>query len=64
MYYKNFTPDGFVQKYTQFVKDMQNMPSAPYIMLVSPIYTASSVIAQKSSNFLFAPIYDKPYNIA
>ena len=40
------------------------MPSAPYVMLISPTYTASSVIAQKDKNFMFAPIYDKPFNIA
>jgi hypothetical protein len=41
----NFTPDGFVQTYNAFVKEMKSLPSRPFVMLISPIYTASSIIA-------------------
>lgn len=41
----NFTPDGFVQSYNEFVKDMTNLSSKPQMMFISPIYTASGIIA-------------------
>lgn len=64
MYFKNFTPEGFVQQYTNFIKEMQAMPSSPNVLIVSPIYTASSVLAQKDKPFMYMGIYDKPYDVA
>jgi len=64
MYYKNFTPEGFVQQYTNFIKEMQAMPSSPNVLIVSPIYTASSVLAQKDKPFMYMGIYDKPYDVS
>lgn len=43
----SFTPEGFVENYNAFVKDLKSMPSSPFVMLVSPIYSASSIIATK-----------------
>jgi len=48
---KNFTGDAFVEKYTAFVKELQSMPSSPQIMLLTPIYSAASVIAEKNKPF-------------
>jgi hypothetical protein len=48
---KNFTGDSFVEKYTAFIKELQSMPSSPYIMLLTPIYSAASVIAEKNKPF-------------
>ena len=45
---KTFAPDAFVQKYGDFIKELQAMPSSPYIVLASPIYTAASVLAEKN----------------
>jgi len=38
---KNFTANSFVEQYSSFVKELQGMPSSPYIMLLTPIYTAA-----------------------
>jgi hypothetical protein len=45
---KNFTANSFVDQYTSFVKELQGMKSSPYIMLLTPIYTAASVLAEKN----------------
>jgi len=41
----DFTPSGFVQTYNAFVKDMKSLSSHPQMMLVSPVYSASSIVA-------------------
>ena len=44
MHEGNFTPEGFVQTYNAFVREMKSLPSSPDVMLISPIYSASSVL--------------------
>jgi hypothetical protein len=38
------------------------MPSSPYIMLLTPIYTAAQVIAEKDKPFMFDPLYEQNFN--
>jgi len=45
MNYKNFTPEGFSAKYSEFIKMVKAMPSSPELLLISPIYNAASVVA-------------------
>lgn len=40
----NFTPDGFIQQYNTFIQEMKNMSSHPSVMLVSPIYSTSTIM--------------------
>lgn len=60
---KNFTGDAFVEKYSSFIKEIQALPSQPYVMLLTPVYTAASAIAQKDKPFMFDGIYVQNYNL-
>ena len=42
---KKFTPESFISAYTSFIKEFENMPSKPLFILVTPIYSAASVVA-------------------
>lgn len=52
----NFTSEEFIEKYSAFINETQSMPSAPYMVLVTPSYSAASVIAQRDKPFMFSPI--------
>jgi hypothetical protein len=39
-----FTPDDFTKAYTGFIQEMKALKSNPEIVLISPIYSAKSVL--------------------
>jgi len=42
---KRFSPEDFSTTYTAFIKEMQGLPSKPEVLLVSPVYSAKTVLA-------------------
>lgn len=48
---EKFTPESFVQAYSTFIKEFETMTSKPLFLLVTPIYSAASVLAQKDKPF-------------
>lgn len=48
----NFTEEGFIKAYSSFIKEFESMPSKPLFILVTPIYSAASVVnSDKSKPF-------------
>lgn len=48
---QQFTPEAYVQTYTNFLKEIEALESKPIIILMQPTYEARRVVAKKNNNF-------------
>lgn len=46
---KAFTPEAYVQAYTNFLKEMEGLPSKPLLFILEPVYGAKRLLAKKKA---------------
>ena len=59
---KRFTPEDFSKTYSAFIKEMQSLPSKPEMILISPVYSAKTVLAANES-FKMNELDGGPYKV-